>query len=166
MRQIIIALLLLGGTTACNAQNEKSRQAELKTEENQPQSSWKVNKKYDDKGNLIAYDSTYVWSYSSKDGKTQNVNADSVLMEFRNRFSMDFPSFFNSDFDRLRMDDSTFYNNFSAPDYFMKSWQQHQAQMGVMMRQMDSLRNSFLKNNYPNINTRPKESPELKKQTL
>ena len=165
MRKTIIALLLLGGATACNGQNEKNKQTELNPAESKPQSSWKVNKKYDDKGNLIAYDSTYVWSYSSKDGKTQNANADSVLAEFRNKFSMDFPSFFSNDFDRLKMDDSAFYNNFSAPDYFMKSWQQHQAQMGMMMRQMDSLRNGFLRNNYPNINTRP-TNKDLKTQTL
>ena len=165
MRKVIIALLLLGGATACNAQKEKDKPTELKMEESKPQASWKVNRKFDDKGNPISYDSTYVWTYSSKDGKTQNVNADSVLAEFRSQFSMDFPSFFNNDFDRLRTDDSTFYNNFSAPDYFMKSWQQHQAQMGVMMRQMDSLRNGFLRNNYPNINTRPTDK-ELRKQTL
>ena len=165
MRQIIITLLLLGGATACNGQNEKDKKTELKTADNKPQSSWKVNKEYDEKGNLVRYDSTYVWTYSSKNGKTQHVNADSVLMEFRNKLSMDFPSFFNSDLDRLTTNDSSFYRDFATPDYFMKSWQQHQSQMSMMMRRMDSLRNDFLKDNYPNINTRPREK-DLKLKTL
>lgn len=165
MRKMIIALLLLGGAAACKGQSEKNKQAELKTEDNKPQSSWKVNREYDKNGNLVKYDSTYVWTYSSKDGKMQDVAADSVLAAFRNRFSTDFPSFFNNDPDRLMMNDSSFYSNFGMPDYFMKSWEQHQKQMSMMMQRMDSLRNDFLKDNYPKLNTRPKEQ-DVKLKTL
>ncbi|WP_276133060.1 hypothetical protein [Polluticoccus soli] len=158
MKNILLLLLLVTGTYSCNAQprqSEKQQQATT-TEENKPQARWKVNKKYDDKGNLIGYDSSYVWTYSSKGGNIHSVEADSVMEAFRKQFNMEFPSFFNKRFDNPVWSDSLFRQDFIAPDYFMKRWDEHHSDMRQMMQQMDSLRNWFLKNNYPGLNSENK----------
>ncbi len=144
---------MLTATSGCNAQSKQNEKTDLlitETEQNKPQANWKVNKKYDDKGNLIAYDSTYTWSYSSK-GKMREIEADSVLTMFRKQFNTELPSFFNRNFANPIWEDSLLYRDFAQPDYFMKKWDNHYFDMRGMMQEMDSLRNSFLKKNYPGL---------------
>jgi len=114
-----------------------------------------VNKRYDDKGNLIGYDSTYTWSYSSH-GKTQSISADSVMNSFRRQFDAQFPTLFNQSFGDPIWNDSLFYKDFTAPDYFMQKWNDHYFDMRSMMLRMDSLRNSFLDRHYPGLDDRKK----------
>ena len=114
--------------TGCNAQNNSKTSSKDTTgiQQNKPEISWKVNKKFDDKGNLISYDSTAVWSYTS--GKsTHNIPADPIW------------------------NDSLFYRDFTNSDYFMQKWEQHYFDMGRMIQQMDSFRNSFLNRTYPGL---------------
>lgn len=54
---------------------------------NKPKESWHVNKKLDENGRIIQYDSTYSWSYS-------NTNKDFKWPEGKDPFS----NFFNDDF--------------------------------------------------------------------
>jgi hypothetical protein len=155
MKNLLFLALLLTATAGCTAQpkqNEKTDAPIAKTEQNKPEVNWKVNKKYDDKGNLIGYDSTYTWSYSSR-GKVRQVEADSVLTAFRKQFNTEMPSFFNRNFADPVWGDSLLYKDFAEPDYFMKKWENHYFDMRGMMQEMDSLRNSFLKKNYPGLRT-------------
>lgn len=48
---------------------------------NKPKENIKVNKKYDENGNLIEYDSVYSYSYSYS-GNDFNINPDSLLRNF------------------------------------------------------------------------------------
>jgi hypothetical protein len=155
MKKGMLLLLLATCTISCNAQynqNEK-QQKQITVDANKPKISWKVNKKYDDKGNLIGYDSSYTWTYSAKGGKVHSIEADSVMAAFKKQFNAEFPSFFNKDFGNPVWSDSLFYKDFIAPDYFMKKWEEHSFDMEKMMKQMDSMRNSFLKHNYPGLST-------------
>jgi hypothetical protein len=56
----------------------------LKT--NQPKVDVKVNKKFDEKGNLILYDSSYSIIYNSNDADIQifNLESDSIFSQFKN----------------------------------------------------------------------------------
>ena len=138
--------------TGCNAQNNSKTSSKDTTgiQQNKPEISWKVNKKFDDKGNLISYDSTAVWSYTS--GKsTHNIPADSVMMAFRKQFDSGFPSIFSENFGDPIWNDSLFYRDFTNSDYFMQKWEQHYFDMGRMIQQMDSFRNSFLNRTYPGL---------------
>lgn len=160
MKKLLFVLPILIMTVSCNAQQKNKEKAEkhgLETQQDKPQVNWKVNKKYDDKGNLIAYDSTYTWSYSTKDGKMSNIAADSVMSAFKKQFNTEFPSLFKEGFGNPVWTDSLFYRDFNDHDYFMKKWQNHYFDMNKMMRQMDSLRNSFLNNNYPGLNIQKKK---------
>jgi hypothetical protein len=161
MKKLLFLLPILVMTVGCNAQHKQNEKQENQTTEtrqdNKPQVSWKVNKKYDDKGNLIGYDSTYTWTYSSKGGKVHNVQADSVMAAFRKQFNAQFPSIFSRHFGDPIWSDSLFYRDFTTPDYFMKKWNEHYFNMHGMMEQMDSMRNSFLQKNYPGLSTEKKQ---------
>ena len=159
MKKLLFILPVIMLTTGCNAQhqqNEKQLKDVVATQDNKPQVSWKVNKKYDEKGNLIGYDSTYTWTYSSK-GKTHSVQTDSVMAAFREQFNAQFPAIFNKSFGDPIWSDSLFYRDFATQGYFMKKWNEHYFDMKGMMKQMDSLRNSFLQKNYPGLNTDKKQ---------
>jgi hypothetical protein len=154
MKTMIIALMAVLCISGCKAQDKKKNI--IKDEANQPKVSWKVNKEVDDKGNVIRYDSTYVWSYSNK-GKAQNVDVDSVLHKFREQFDINSSEIFGRGFGGPVWNDSAFYKDFIRPDYFLRKWENNSFDMRRMMQQMDSMRNAFLKKNYPGIN------PESKK---
>lgn len=152
MKQLIIALLILAGFTGCNAQsNQKTTKSDTtKATEIIPKVTYKVNKKFDDKGNLISYDSSSVWSYSSN-GNMQNVESDSVMIAFKRQFDSSFPTIFRNNFGNPMWNDSFFFRDFTSSDYFKQKWEQHYFNMENMMFQMDSLRNSFLNRNYPGL---------------
>lgn len=154
----MLAVLLLAGITGCKAQNAQNKNASdsLTIQDNKPKASWKVNRKFDDKGNLISYDSTYVWSYSG-DNSSRNIEADSVMAAFKKQFDSGFPSFFRDEFGGPVWNDSLFYKDFTAPDYFMQKWHQHYFDMEKMMTQMDSMRNSFLTRRYPKLQPHAKD---------
>ncbi len=77
MKNLILVLLVLtAGFLSANAQQKQTK----------PEEKSIVNKEYDEDGNLIKYDSTFVWSWSG----------DSA-------FQFDFPmnGFFSNDFEQL-----------------------------------------------------------------
>ena len=120
------------------AQNQKS---------SLPDEHINVNKEFDEKGNVIKYDSTYSWSWSS-DG-SQNIN-DSIAAKFpeiyNNRSFFDNP--FSNQFNFFN--DTTFFGNdpmFGNFDKQMHDMMKHQQQMfdEIYKQLPDSLENN--KNN-------------------
>jgi len=152
MKRLFFTCLSLLMVTGCQAQTDKSKTFSRDADTaSQPKVSWKVNKQYDDKGNLIGYDSTYTWMYSGRSGKDMTVNMDSVMGSFRRQFNTDFPALFNDNFGVPIWNDSLFYNDFLKPDYFMRKYRNHYFNMEEMMRSMDSMRNRFLQEHYPGL---------------
>ena len=152
MKKLLSSVLLLVLITGCNAQSNKKTNTKDTTnpQQNKPDISWKVNKKFDENGNLISYDSTAVWSYTSGQN-AHDIEADSVMLAFKKQFESGFPSIFRETFGNPIWNDSLFYRDFTAQDYFMQKWEQHYFNMGRMMQQMDSFRNSFLDRSYPGL---------------
>lgn len=153
MKKLVLLVVFLTATTGCNAQHSEHAQPDSQTtgaEQNQPQENWTVHKRYDEKGNLIGYDSTYVWSYSNK-GKVQSIAADSVLDAFRRQFNKQFPVLFDRTISNYLLRDSLLYRDFTQPDYFMQKWENHYFDIQSMMRDMDSLKNTFLRKHYPQL---------------
>ena len=111
----------------------------------------KVNKQYDEKGNIIRYDSSYTYIYTYPNGKSKEINIDSLYNSFK-------PYFFDKGFDMMHKPfndffemDSTFQQHFFDEDYFMNQFEREMFRFDDLMREMDSLRNIFLKEIYPNI---------------
>ena len=111
----------------------------------------KVNRKYDDKGNIIGYDSTYSYSYTYPNGEKRDISIDSLMNKFKPFFFENSPNFFNNSFDEFFNNDSTFQSNFFDNDFFQKNFKEEKFNFDKMMRQMDSVKNKYLKQNYPNM---------------
>jgi hypothetical protein len=138
MKNIVLALILMVGTIGCQAQASKNTATTdtAKTRDNKPKVSCKVNKRYDEKGNLVGYDSTSVWSYSS-DGSMNDATADSLMANMGKNFGFKFQYNFG---DQHMGIDSLFNQGFSSPDYFRQQWQQIDAQMQQMMNEMGMIK--------------------------
>ncbi len=148
MRKLVVlisSVLLLG---SCNAQSDKS---ETKTKDKvEPKIDYKVNKVYDENGNLIRLDSTYTYYYSNID-RDAMVN-DSIFKSFNTFFSnskgfID-DDFFNEFLDRDILEGDDFFKE----DFFRVNAKKNQEIMDKMLRRMDSLKNQFFIQEYPLTN--------------
>ena len=141
----IISAIVLLQFTSCDAQKAKG---ETKTTEiNKPHEEVKVNRKYDENGNLIAFDSVYTSYYSSFDGDT--VNMDSLM----DNFNMYFSDIFDNGYawNSLIEPDSVFHSSFFSNSFFENQFLQQDEQMLRMMQEMDSLKNVFFEMHARNL---------------
>lgn len=99
---IIIILILVGNIEISYSQQKNS---------DQPDERIEVNREYDERGNLIRYDSIY--SYSSSNSSMSSREMDSIFATF---FSGNRSSFFESPFEM----DFPFQNRFLAMDSIIK----------------------------------------------
>lgn len=125
-----------------NAAEEKPKKASTATDSlNKPNVNIKVNKHYDDKGNLVGFDSTYSSYYSNITGDTAGM--DSLMQGFNRYFNRNRSLLFDDRLDDLFFNDSTRYPDFFHDDFFLKRYELNDAYMRDMMKQMDSLKNNF-----------------------
>jgi len=106
---VIIAITVLFAGNCCNGQI-KLKESENSEKSNLPKTDIKVNKQYDEHGNLIKYDSTYSYSYSNFEN--DNILGDSIFDNFNRNFNHRF--FFSEIpfFDDKFFHDSLFDNDF------------------------------------------------------
>lgn len=154
MKNAIMLLLIPLLIISCSGQStekksqEKGHQSEAIT---QPKADIRVTKEYDKKGNLIRYDSSYIWSYENTAGDSVFVDVDSAMSQFYpfmdNRRQFGFRQFNNDMF----YNDSLFYNDFLENDYFMHRWENSMERMNKMMLEMDSIKMQFFDEFYPGL---------------
>jgi hypothetical protein len=147
-RMMLLTFAILLGLSICIGQSkgaDKSKMPELpKTSneaKNKPQTNIKVNKEYDNKGNMIRYDSTYSWSYSS-DGTNAEIS-DSMMNEIKSHFNQEISidDFFS---DALPQGDSVSNKNSDLNAFFASRFRQNMEQMDKLFSEMDSTRNKEL----------------------
>jgi hypothetical protein len=163
MKKLIMLVLLPLLLASCEGQVAKSSgQADstkyMQSETRMPKADIRVNKAYDDKGNLISYDSTYVWSYSNHTGDSVNIDVDSVMQEFwpfMNSRMQDGTPYLE---DQWWGYDSLFYDAFLNHDYFMSRWKENRKAMDRMIREMDSVKGLFFREHYPQLDDRETNS--------
>lgn len=159
MRTLILLMMLTLTFAGCNAQEKKEKDLSGTQAENaeKPRGNWKVNKEFDENGNLISYDSTYVYSWSSGEGDSLVMpNSDEIFRNFRQYFYGQpgttglLNSFMN---DSLYGESDFFKDDFFSNRMMSKHFQEQ-------IRYMDSIRDNFLKQNYPKMySDRPKLIP-------
>ena len=136
----VLALLL----SSCD-RDSKGQTADLKKNQTdsviKPKVDIKVNRRFDEKGNLIGFDSTYTSYYSNISGDTAQM--DSLMGSFDRYFREDHSSFFKKQFDPLFFNDSTRYPDFFHDDFFMRRYELNDPYMRGMMQRMDSIKNQF-----------------------
>lgn len=115
-----------------------------------PQVKVRVNRKYGDNGKLESYDSTYTYSYTGPAGNMMSSKEDSVFGHFKSFFQKNYPGFLNPQYDNIFYNDSLFRYDFFNSDYFRKRYELNNQMFEGMFRRMDSLKNQYMKDNYPN----------------
>jgi hypothetical protein len=156
MKKFGILLVIIVFMFDCKGQTSKEtggRKQALQniTQKNKtnPEVKVRVNNTYDDKGNIVRYDSVYSYVYRYPNGKVMERNADSVIQEFQRTISEDFSSRFNQDFyNNLFPNDSTLSLNFPDKDYFSRQFRNESEQFERMMNELDSIKNDFMRNYY------------------
>lgn len=153
---IVYACALMISMQACKSQTNKTiAPKDLKNDIawhdslNKPNFKVKVNKEFDEKGNLTRYDSSYSYSYFYKGGK------ESEGRKFYPDNFFDMPSFdpFGSK-SMMPDNDSLFRKLFFNDDLFKKQWELNQLFFDRLYPKMDSLRNGYL--NYPALKQKAK----------
>jgi hypothetical protein len=132
---IIISLLLSSCHQNTNGQNQETQEKTTsiaKDSLHKPKVNIKVNKHYDDKGNVIGFDSTYTSFYSNVEGDTARM--DSHMNTFDRYFNRDYSLFFK---------DSLRYLDFFHDDFFLKRYELNDHYFRDMMNRMDSIKNNF-----------------------
>ena len=109
--------------------------------ENKPKVNIKVNKHYDDKGNVIGFDSTYTSYYSNMQGDTGRM--DSLMQTFDSYFNREHSNIFTDQFHSLFFTDSLKYPDFFHDDFFLKRYELNDSYFRDMMNRMDSIKNRF-----------------------
>lgn len=143
MKQIfMVAVAVFLGYLNCNGQIAENGTT---TDKKGPKTNIKVNKEYDEQGNLIRYDSTYSYSYSNMDN--DSIPADSIFNMFRDHFNHQFGFSEDPFFKDFFFQDSLMKDDFFNDDFFMKRFKQNMEQMDNLFQEMDSVKNDFYKKN-------------------
>lgn len=139
-----IAIALSVTLYSCDGQEGKMK--ESKVDSSIPQTNIKVDKQYDENGNLVEYDSTYSYYYSNV--QSDNSLKDSILNNFREHFNQRY--FFSEDpfFNDLFFEDSLMVYDFYKKDFFLNRFRNNMRRMDSLFRGMDSLKNNFFKNQF------------------
>jgi hypothetical protein len=138
-----LALLLAGCNGKTNGQHTADAKKNVPDSLHKPKVDIKVNRRYDDKGNQIGFDSTYTSYYSNLTGDTTKM--DSLMKSFDSYFRNGHSAFFYKKFDPLFFDDSTRYPDFFHNDFFMRRYELNDPYLRDMMQDMDSIKNKFYK---------------------
>ena len=110
----------------------------------EPKVNIKVNKHFDDEGNVIGFDSTYTSYYSNVEGDTSRM--DSLMRSFDTYFNRNHFKIFGDEFNSLFFNDSSRYPDFFHDDFFLKRYESNDSYFRDMMNRMDSIKNRFYKN--------------------
>lgn len=156
--KLMLMSILFVVFSGCNGQTQKKPSEKINggneniiiaDSTNRPRVSVKVNKQYDDKGNIIQFDSTYSYVYSSPTG-SMRLDNDSVFSNFRSFFEKNHPSLMDRNINNIFFNDSLFKYDFFNDDYFQKRFELNEKMFGSMYQQMDSIKKQYLRQNYPN----------------
>jgi len=136
---LFIAVTLI--LSSCNGQDKQVKNDKLSAVKNAPKEDIKVNKEYDEDGNLIRYDSTYTYFFSNIENDT--IAEDSIFTNFKNQFDLQYPFSYKPYFNDLFFDDSLMKYDFYKKDFFTERFRQNMKQTEKMFQEMDSIKNHF-----------------------
>lgn len=149
MKKYIFLFIIGFLSFSCNAQEDKTKKEEINHDENtvvtKPKGSWKVDKEFDENGNLIRYDSIYSWSSNDHYDSFSSVAKDSLIQSYKSRFFSSFSEFENDGFDTIFSQDSLFSNRFFNDDFFGSSFGKDFMDIDKMRQQMLERQMRFLK---------------------
>ncbi|MBT8183647.1 MAG: hypothetical protein KJN76_02305 [Eudoraea sp.] len=161
----VVAILAI----SCNAQENKkeNNNKEEISEATPPKGSWRVNREYDEAGNLIQYDSIYSWSSEDEFGNLSAMDQDSLLQSFHSKFFKHFrgSSAFNpKDFPGFFDNDSLIRERFFSEDFFDSEFGKDFMDIDRIHERMEKMQEQFLKRYQSRLRPLEKENSEEKEQ--
>lgn len=154
-----IALLSLAAilNISCNAQDGKKEEKLQQDKDKQSQSivvpkgTWKVDKEFDENGNLTRYDSIYSWSSGDNLDELATLDRDSTLQSMQSKFYRNFSRFNNEGFKDVFSSDSLFTNRFFDDDFFTSQFGEDFMDIDKMHKRMESMQKKFLEKYQPEL---------------
>ena len=149
MKKIVILSMAAILNLSCNAQENKKENNLQKdkdsiTQVEPPKGTWKVDKEFDENGNLIRYDSIYSWSSTDNLDELAQRNPDSLLQSFRSKFYRNFSHIDNQRFGDLFSDDSLFTKRFFDNDFFDSDFGEDFMDIDRIRKRMETMQQRFL----------------------
>lgn len=123
----------------------------------QPKGSWKVDREFDENGNLIRYDSIYTWSSDSL-GDLSGLDRDSLLSNFESKFYSHFSQFKNQGFGDLFEPDSLFSKRFFNDDFFESDFGEDFMELDNIRKHMMERQKRFLEKYGSDLGMQEKDS--------
>ncbi|WP_452597345.1 hypothetical protein [Pontimicrobium sp. MEBiC01747] len=149
MKQYILIAVLAFVCISCSGQKNNTEEVEINTDEKnivkEPKGTWKVDKEFDENGNLIRYDSIYSWSSNSELDNLSSLDKDSLMQSFKSRFYTNFSKFENEGFEAVFSQDSLFSKHFFNDDFFDSSFGKDFMDIDKVREQMIARQKQFLK---------------------
>jgi hypothetical protein len=118
MKTYVIFLMMCLLSTSCSGQKKELSNNNSEVLEEKPQGTWRVDKEFDEDGNLIRYDSIYSWSSDNVYKDLNTLERDSLLEQFKMRFFKQYSHFEDDGFESLFGVDSTFSKRYFNDDFF------------------------------------------------
>jgi hypothetical protein len=156
-----ISLLMVGLLSlSCNGQKNETKKDNSKEKQEkiaeEPKGTWKVDKEFDEQGNLIRYDSIYSWSSDEKLNDLTSLDKDSLLNLFESKFYKHFSHFENEGFEDIFTKDSIFSDYFSTDEFFKNDFGKDFMDIDKIRQQMIARQKKFLEKYQSDI-LKPKE---------
>lgn len=143
-------LLFMIGLLSVSCKGQKKETKIVEAEENidniveKPKGTWKVDKEFDENGNLIRYDSIYSWSSNDKFENLSSIDRDSLMQSFKSRFFTNFLGFENQGFETVFSQDSLFSKHFFTDDFFDSNFGNDFMDIDELTQQMITRQRKFL----------------------
>lgn len=149
MKNYILLFVVGFLSISCNGQNNEANKTEqIKGKEEkaveQPKGSWKVDKEFDENGNLVRYDSIYSWSSNEKYHNLSSLDRDSLMKSFKSRFFTNYSRFENEGFEDVFSQDSLFSKRFFNDDFFSSPFGKDFMDIDKISQQMIERQKKFL----------------------
>ena len=132
--QVVLLFLVAVVFTVYAQENDSTLQ------QNNPKENITVNKKYDNQGDLIQYDSIYTWE--SSNFSSDSIDVQNFFDELPQLFKTQMREFINPEEFRK---DSYFDDEFFHDDFFEQKFREQDSEMLKIMQQMDSLKMDFFR---------------------
>ncbi|WP_299781381.1 hypothetical protein [uncultured Formosa sp.] len=132
MKKYVLITLVALLAISCNGQNDKAENNEAKI----PKGTWKVDKEFDNNGNLIKYDSIYSWSSHDTIKNLSLKEQDRLMQRFRSKFFNDFSDLNHQEFEDIFTQDSLFSKHFFNDDFFESHFKKDFVNIDDLRKQM------------------------------
>lgn len=150
MKKYILLFMVGLLSISCNGQKneQKTKESNRKLVE-QPKGIWKVDKEFDENGNLIRYDSIYSWSSNGKFDNLSLSDKDSLIQSFKSKFFTNYSGFKNEGFEDVFSQDSLFGKRFFNDDFFGSNFGNDFIDIDKLRQQMIASQKKFLEKYQP-----------------